>query len=153
MRLRSLGDLTIGELVNLVANDGQRMWDSVSFGSCIYASVAVTVVAIAYTTWLIGPFALVGCGCFLIFYPVQALMAAAIAKLRRKAIIITDDRVRIMNEILTQIKLIKMYAWEDSFAEKVGGIRRGERRILEKAGYLQSLNLSMTPWRPCWRRS
>lgn len=35
--------------------------------------------------------------------------------------LITDSRVRTMNEILNSIKLIKMYAWEDSFEKKVTG--------------------------------
>lgn len=35
--------------------------------------------------------------------------------------LITDGRVRTMNEILNSIKLIKMYAWEDSFEKKIAG--------------------------------
>ncbi len=35
--------------------------------------------------------------------------------------LITDGRVRTMNEILSSIKLIKMYAWEDSFEKKIAG--------------------------------
>lgn len=34
---------------------------------------------------------------------------------------ITDGRVRTMNEILNSIKLIKMYAWEESFEKKIAG--------------------------------
>lgn len=36
--------------------------------------------------------------------------------------LITDSRVRTMNEILNSIKLIKMYAWEDSFEKKIAGM-------------------------------
>lgn len=39
--------------------------------------------------------------------------------------LITDSRVRTMNEILNSIKLIKMYAWEDSFEKKVAGKKPG----------------------------
>lgn len=35
--------------------------------------------------------------------------------------IMTDSRVRTTNEILNSIKLIKMYAWEDSFEKKIAG--------------------------------
>lgn len=38
--------------------------------------------------------------------------------------LITDSRVRTMNEILNSIKLIKMYAWEDSFEKKIAGTVR-----------------------------
>ena len=42
------------------------------------------------------------------------------ANFRRKCIKVTDTRVRMMNEILTCVKLIKMYAWELSFAKAIG---------------------------------
>ena len=34
---------------------------------------------------------------------------------------ITDERVKLMSEIITAIKLVKMYAWEKSFAKKING--------------------------------
>lgn len=40
-------------------------------------------------------------------------------KYRKQAVKITDTRVRMMNEVLTCVKLIKMYAWEDSFADSI----------------------------------
>ena len=43
-----------------------------------------------------------------------------LAGCRRKSVKITDKRVRIMNEILNSVKLIKMYAWEASFAKSTG---------------------------------
>lgn len=51
----------------------------------------------------------------------QAFLAKIINKFRWRTILITDNRVRTMNEILNSIKLIKMYAWEESFQGKVAG--------------------------------
>lgn len=45
------------------------------------------------------------------------------AQLRMKNSIRTDFRVKIMNEILLGIQVIKMYAWEKSFAKMVADIR------------------------------
>lgn len=41
-----------------------------------------------------------------------------------KSIKRTDIRVRVMNEILLGIQVIKMYAWEESFAKMVNHIRK-----------------------------
>lgn len=55
------------------------------------------------------------------FFLSQFFLAKLINKFRWKAMLITDSRVRTMNEILNSIKLIKMYAWEDSFEKKIAG--------------------------------
>ena len=47
-----------------------------------------------------------------------------------------------MSELLTCIKLIKMYAWEKPFAKKIAGIRLEERGILEKSAIVQSISTS-----------
>lgn len=54
----------------------------------------------------------------------QGVLAKLINKFRWEAMMSTDSRVRTTNEILNSIKLIKMYAWEDSFGKKIAGIVR-----------------------------
>jgi hypothetical protein len=43
---------------------------------------------------------------------------------RRKVAVLTDERVRIMNEILTGIRVIKMYCWEHMFGDLIKNVRR-----------------------------
>ena len=40
---------------------------------------------------------------------------------RRRTIAATDQRVRLMSELLNCVKLIKMYAWEKPFAHTIMG--------------------------------
>jgi len=47
-----------------------------------------------------------------------------------------DCRIRVMNEILNGIKVIKLYAWEDHFQKDVGNIRNKELSILKQTAYL-----------------
>lgn len=51
-----------------------------------------------------------------------------------------DSRIKLMNEILGGIKVLKLYAWEPSFLELVRGIRQGELRLLRKGTYLQAIS-------------
>ncbi|PKU36809.1 canalicular multispecific organic anion transporter 2 [Limosa lapponica baueri] len=51
-----------------------------------------------------------------------------------------DSRIKLMNEILGGIKVLKLYAWEPSFSEKVMEIRKNELRVLKKSAYLNSLS-------------
>ncbi|GFO45546.1 multidrug resistance-associated protein 9, partial [Plakobranchus ocellatus] len=62
-------------------------------------------------------------------------------RFRARSIKITDKRVGLMVELLTSIKLIKMYAWEMSFARKITDIRAEEKSVLEKSLFVQSVNV------------
>lgn len=44
--------------------------------------------------------------------------------LRSKTATFTDARIRTMNEVITGIRIIKMYAWEKSFADLVTNLRK-----------------------------
>jgi len=48
-------------------------------------------------------------------------MAKVIFNIKGRSIPITEHRVKLMSEIITSIKLVKMYAWEKSFARKIEG--------------------------------
>jgi len=51
-------------------------------------------------------------------------MGQLFGKVRRGTASYTDQRIRLMNEIVTGMKVIKMYSWEKSFAEMIADIRR-----------------------------
>ncbi|EGW08275.1 Canalicular multispecific organic anion transporter 2 [Cricetulus griseus] len=51
-----------------------------------------------------------------------------------------DSRIKLMNEILNGIKVLKLYAWEPSFLEQVEGIRLSELQLLRKGAYLQAIS-------------
>lgn len=49
------------------------------------------------------------------------ILGRAVSMIRIKCIRVTDERVKKMNEILSYIKLIKMYAWEKPFMKTIAG--------------------------------
>ncbi|KAI4890792.1 hypothetical protein NFI96_010580, partial [Prochilodus magdalenae] len=142
--LRTLHGVTVGESINMLTSDGYRLFEAVLFGTFLLFVPLLLVVCTIYSCFILGYTALIGVATYLIFIPVQFSVARLISVLRRRAVSVTDKRVRTMNEVLTCIKLIKMYAWEESFEKKITDIRKNERLLLEKAGYVQSVNSSLT---------
>lgn len=51
-------------------------------------------------------------------------MGKMAASYRLKMVGITDSRIRIMNELVQGIQIIKMYAWERPFAKLIDKIRK-----------------------------
>uniref|UniRef100_A0A8C1VPY1 ATP-binding cassette, sub-family C (CFTR/MRP), member 12 n=1 Tax=Cyprinus carpio TaxID=7962 RepID=A0A8C1VPY1_CYPCA len=133
--LRSLTSISIGETINVLTGDGYRMFEAIMFGTFLLCVPFLLIICIIYACAILGYTALIG---------ILFSIARLIGVFRRRAVSVTDRRVRTMNEVLTCIKLIKMYAWEESFEKTVSDIRKTEKLLLQKAGYVQSLNSSFT---------
>ncbi|OCT95309.1 multidrug resistance-associated protein 5 [Xenopus laevis] len=145
LRLKQSKDITTGELVNMCSSDGQRLFEVASVGCMLAASPVIGIMGLVYTALFLGPSALLGSAVFIIFYPFMMLASKLTAYFRKKCIVVTDRRVRLMNEILNCIKFIKMYAWENTFRNKIQDIRSEEKTFLEKAGYVQSITSGVAP--------
>jgi ATP-binding cassette subfamily C (CFTR/MRP) protein 4 len=65
-----------------------------------------------------------GVAVLLLLIPFQGLMGRLFQSVRRKTAQLTDHRIRIMNEIITGMRVIKMYTWEKAFAELVALARK-----------------------------
>ncbi|XP_042348973.1 multidrug resistance-associated protein 5 [Plectropomus leopardus] len=145
LRLRSTKDISAGELINICSSDGQRLYEAVSVGCLLAGGPLVGILGLSYTAFFLGPTALLGSAIFILFYPTMMLTSRLTAYFRKKCVAVTDRRVRLMNEILGCIKFIKMYCWEDAFAQNIHKVRSKERGILERAGVVQSLTVGVAP--------
>lgn len=90
----------------------------------------------------IGVAGILGLGFMLSFIPLQAWVGKRAASYRLKTTKRTDIRVKFMNEIIQGIQVIKMYAWEDSFAKMIAKIRRKEVNAIKGGAYIRATLLS-----------
>ena len=51
-----------------------------------------------------------------------------------------DQRIKLMNEILNGIRVLKLYAWERSFQDRVNVIREKEVRVLRTSQFLSAVS-------------
>uniref|UniRef100_A0A3P8RLK8 ATP-binding cassette, sub-family C (CFTR/MRP), member 12 n=1 Tax=Amphiprion percula TaxID=161767 RepID=A0A3P8RLK8_AMPPE len=142
--LRVHSGISMGEMINVLTSDGHRLFEAVLFGSFILSTPVLFIVCIVYACYILGYTALTGVCTYIVFVPVQFFLAKLINRFRWKAMQVTDSRVRTMNEILSSIKLIKMYAWEDSFEKKVADLRKIEKKHIRIVSYIQNINTSIT---------
>ncbi|TNN58751.1 Multidrug resistance-associated protein 9 [Liparis tanakae] len=142
--LRLHTGISMGEMIGVLTNDGHTLFEAVLVGSFVVSCPVLIILCIVYSCYILGYTALTGVGVYLIFIPIQLGLAKLINKYRWKTILITDSRVHTMNEILNSVKLIKMYAWEDSFEKKIADIRKNERKELQKVNCVQNANSSIT---------
>ncbi|XP_045395742.1 ATP-binding cassette sub-family C member 5 isoform X2 [Lemur catta] len=145
LKLKNIKEKSLGELINICSNDGHRMFEAAAVGSLLAGGPIVAILGMIYNVIILGPTGFLGSAVFILFYPAMMFASRLTAYFRRKCVAATDDRVQKMNEVLTYIKFIKMYAWVKAFSQSVQKIREEERRILEKAGYFQSITVGVAP--------
>ncbi|KPM02613.1 ABC transporter-like protein 1 [Sarcoptes scabiei] len=77
------------------------------------------------------------------FFYCAIIHCAVGIRFRSKSILLTDDRLRLMAEILPAMRVIKMYCWERPFARLVNLARRLEITEIRHAMILRSINLAI----------
>ncbi|XP_046989445.1 ATP-binding cassette sub-family C member 4-like isoform X1 [Schistocerca americana] len=137
------GQTATGKMINLLSNDVNR-FDFVTFFLHYFWITPLETVVATYFIWkAVGWAAIIGvAGIFLQTMPVQTYITRMTTMYRSKIAVRTDDRVRLMNEIITGVQVIKMYAWEKPFEKMVEIARRNEVKVLRGANYLRGYSMA-----------
>lgn len=131
---------TVGEMVNLMSVDAQRFMDLITYINMIWSAPLQVVLALYFLWQNLGPAVLAGVAVMVLMVPVNAVIAMKtktyqVAQMKDK-----DSRIKLMNEILNGIKVLKLYAWELAFKDKVSKIRESELKVLKKSAYLGAMS-------------
>nr|XP_020037160.1 multidrug resistance-associated protein 1 isoform X1 [Castor canadensis] len=130
---------TVGEIVNLMSVDAQRFMDLATYINMIWSAPLQVILAL-YLLWLnLGPSVLAGVAVMILMVPFNAVMAMKTKTYQVAHMKSKDNRIKLMNEILNGIKVLKLYAWELAFKDKVMAIRQEELKVLKKSAYLAAV--------------
>ncbi|KAI5710679.1 hypothetical protein M8J75_010653 [Diaphorina citri] len=121
-------ETTVGEIVNLMSVDAQRM-DITPYLNMLWSAPLQIGLALYFLWGILGPSVLAGLAVMVILIPVNGYVATRIRNLQIKQMKSKDARVKLMNEVLSGIKVLKLYAWELSFQEQILKIRSKEIKV------------------------
>ncbi|TRZ13458.1 hypothetical protein HGM15179_013652 [Zosterops borbonicus] len=131
---------TVGEIVNLMSVDAQRFMDLMTFLNMVWSAPLQILLALYFLWETLGPPVLAGVAVMVLLIPFNSAIAIKTRAFQVEQMRYKDSRIKLMNEILGGIKVLKLYAWEPSFSEKVLEIRKNELRVLKKSAYLNSVS-------------
>ncbi|KAL1514285.1 hypothetical protein ABEB36_003566 [Hypothenemus hampei] len=140
----ALSNTTAGQLVNLLSNDVIRFDFAVIFlhyiwimpvaglgGFCVmYSYIGLAAIP---TMFVMASQAIFG----------QGYLSKLQGKYRAKIARLTDNRVKLMNEITSGIQVIKMYSWEKPFEHIVELARRKEIRMIQRTSYIKGFSAAL----------
>lgn len=117
---------TMGEILNFMMLDAENLMMSTLFLPKQASMLLQIVVLFALLAYLIGWPAIFAICFQAIVMPCAVTFFVQQAKLQKEKMVQSDLRTKLVNEIFQAIRVVKFYAWEDSFVKRVGSVRQKE---------------------------
>ncbi|CAH1791548.1 unnamed protein product [Owenia fusiformis] len=135
----SLSKFSTGEVVNFMSTDTDRIINFCASFHQFWSLPFQIAVSLFLLYQQVGLAFLAGLGFALLLIPINRWLANKIGELSNEMMTQKDSRVKVMNEILYGIRVIKFYAWEQHFTQKIDNLRAAELKSLKGRKYLDAL--------------
>ncbi|KAG0008491.1 Canalicular multispecific organic anion transporter 2, partial [Podila clonocystis] len=130
---------TLGEITNHMAVDAEKMIIAANFLPLTITIPFEFSISMYLLYQLLGWSSCTGLVVFAIITPIQAKMGAFLNGFADTRLEYMDERIRLLTEILSNIKIVKLYGWEDAFRAKVDAIRAKELVALKWFATIRAL--------------
>ena len=132
-----------GQIITMVSNDTKQLQLFLSFMNNVVVAPFQILLALALAYQQVGVVMFIGLGFIVVLIPINGFILVALNTIRRKKVEVTDGRVKLINEILGGIRVIKYYAWEQPFTEKIAIIRKMELQFLKQMAYIIAVGFTL----------
>lgn len=125
--------VTTGAIINLMAVDAFKVSEICAYLHFLWANTPVQVaVAVILLYRILGYSSIAGIGMMVILLPINMYVASQFSKIQKLILAATDARIHTTNEVLTNIRIIKYFAWEQRFVGLVNEKRYVELKHLRR---------------------
>ncbi|XP_075384409.1 ATP-binding cassette sub-family C member 6 isoform X2 [Tenrec ecaudatus] len=131
----------VGDIVNLVSVDVQRLTDSILYLNGLWLPLIWITVCFFLLWQLLGPSALTAIAVFLSLLPLNFFITKKRNHYQRQQMEQKDARSRLCSAILRSARVIKFHGWEEAFLERVLHIRSRELSALRTSSLLFCVSL------------
>ena len=135
--------LTTGEVVNLMSADAEK----VIYLCIMFHGLWITPIFIVVTVWLlvnlVGVAIVPGLAMLIITSPFQGYVISQQHKLQRAVMHKSDARVKLVNEVLQGVRVVKYYNWEGSFEKRLADARAEEVKLIKQLARINAFNSAL----------
>lgn len=134
-----------GQVINLMSNDVNRFDMVVLFLHYLWV-MPVVVPVVCYLVWQHVQWATLAALAVILLQTVlvQAYLSNKQGVLRGKIATRTDERVKVMSELVGGVQVIKMYAWEIPFQKLVHNLRKLEVKFILRTSMIKGFSTALT---------
>ncbi|RMZ75001.1 hypothetical protein DV737_g5549, partial [Chaetothyriales sp. CBS 132003] len=128
-----------GDIVTYMSVDQQRLSDLCQWGLQLWSAPLQIALCMMSLYNLVGISFMAGVASMILMVPINGLIARLMKTLQLSQMKYKDRRSRLMTEILTNMKSIKLYAWGSAFMDRLSHVRNEqELNNLRKIGAAQA---------------
>ncbi|KAJ8086007.1 hypothetical protein PM082_004826 [Marasmius tenuissimus] len=127
---RSRSKLPNGLIMNHISTDVSRIDFCAGFFHMSWTAPIQMIICLILLLINLGPSALAGFGFFILITPIQTYCMRQMFKLRAKSMGWTDKRAKLLQELLNGMKVIKFFAWEVPFLNRITLFRGNEMKYI-----------------------
>ncbi|KAH9972120.1 ABC transporter [Lactifluus volemus] len=132
-----------GRLINHISTDVSRIDFCCGFFHMFWTAPIQMLVCLGLLLGTLGPSALAGFSIFVILTPLQGKVMKSLFNIRRKSMVWTDKRAKLLQELLSGMKLIKFFAWEGPFLKRISGYRKNEMSYVRTVLLIRAANMAL----------
>ncbi|XP_030029723.1 probable multidrug resistance-associated protein lethal(2)03659 isoform X2 [Manduca sexta] len=140
--LQAMSESSAGLVVNLMANDVNRFDTGPLFAHYLWIGPVETLLMTVYLYREMGMAAVYGSLIIAAVIPFQIFLGTRTAHYRKGTALKSDERVRLMKEIIMGMEVIKMYTWEQPFRKIIDIVRRQEIYNIKMTSYIRGVIMS-----------
>ncbi|KJA19718.1 hypothetical protein HYPSUDRAFT_1094370 [Hypholoma sublateritium FD-334 SS-4] len=123
----------IGKIVNLMSSDTNRLARVISTIHIIYAAPFEIIIAGLFLYQLLGVSAFAGFFVLVLAWPLNRFLVNRRVRIQKGTLAARDKRMGTLSELISAIKIIKFFAWEDRWISRVLDDRATEMKWMVKA--------------------
>lgn len=128
-------DFSSGQIVNFVQVDAQRLyWISYQISNVVQIPfIFLTAFAIAF--YVFGVSFCAGLGVFILAIVGNFFQGRFMRRVQKKVMKSKDARMKVSTEAINNIKMIKLYSWQENFLERIYRRRSRDVEALRMGGF------------------
>ncbi|XP_063774836.1 ATP-binding cassette sub-family C member 10 [Pseudophryne corroboree] len=134
-----LAGFSPGEVVNFMSTDADRISNFCRSFHELWSLPLQFAITLYLFYQQVGIASLGGLGLALLLVPLNKVLATRIMENNKDMLAHKDDRVKLVTELLSGMRVVKFYTWEEHFARLVTSLRKKELRSLRAIKLLDAI--------------
>lgn len=127
--------LSTGHIITMFSEDTNQIRNFIMQMCTVIVAPLQIAVCLYFVYGQVGNCMFVGLGYSFFALPLTIALFGIVFKYRATKMRLTDLRIKLINEVLSGIRIIKYYAWEGAFVKKISNIRQEEVNVLMMIAY------------------